>query len=115
MVAVLANVVAASMMLYEARTSTFGCGSASEVAELQRLRADEKSFQKALYEQIFYGECVALEKGKVVEGSTDATNPSLLLVDRSIIPPGYLAPLADFDLKPMNKPFDEGNSPDEAK
>jgi hypothetical protein len=100
MYTLLAILVAAAPTLYEAKVMTFGCNSIEEVSDLLHIRPDEKAFQKALYEQIFYGQCVAIEKGKVVEGSVEATNSSMLLVDREILPPGYLAPLDDFESKP---------------
>ncbi len=97
MFAILAVLIAAAPAYYEAKVMTFGCNSAEEVAELQRLRADENAFGKALYEQVFYGQCVQIEKGKIVEAS-DAPS-ALLLVDREVLPPGYLAPKADFEAK----------------
>jgi len=63
---------------------------------LDRLRSDPKAFQTELYEQIFTGQCVEIVKGKVVEGSGSATSPFVLLIDRRIQPPGFLAPLRDF-------------------
>jgi len=97
---ILTILVAASQMLYEAKVTTFGCGSIEEVSDLQRIRADEKAFRTELYEQIFYGQCVEIEKGKLVEGSIVAANSTMLLVDREILPPGYVAPLDDFETKP---------------
>jgi hypothetical protein len=92
-------VVAAQMLYYEAKVTTFGCNSKEEVSELQRIRTDEKAFQTELVQQIFYGQCVEIPKGKLVEGSVDAVDSSMLQVDRQILPPGYLAPLDDFELK----------------
>jgi hypothetical protein len=92
--------IAASQTLYVAKAPTFGCNSSVEVSDLQNIRSDDKAFQKSLYEQIFYGQCVVIEKGKIVVGSIDATDPSMLTVDREILPPGYLSPLADFEVKP---------------
>ena len=94
-----------SQMLYVANTGTFGCTSIQEIAGLQRIRSDTRAFQKELYEQIFEGQCVEIAKGKVVEGSIEATDPSILRVDRQLQPPGFVAPLRDFDeLKRANAP-----------
>ncbi len=100
MYTILAVLVAASQMPYEAKATTFGCSSIEEVSDLQRIRADEKAFRTKLYEQIFLGQCVEIEKGKLVEGSIVSTNSTMLSVDREILPPGYVAPLDDFELKP---------------
>jgi heme A synthase len=92
----LAALLVTSQLLYVANTTTFGCSSIEEVAKLQRLRPARKSFQTELYQQIFAGQCVEITKGKVVEGSIQAGDSSILLVDRQIEPPGFLAPLRDF-------------------
>jgi hypothetical protein len=92
----LATLFVTPQMLYVANTTTFGCSSIEEVAKLQRIRPDRKSFQTELYQQIFEGQCVEIFKGKVVEGSIQAGDSSILLVDRQIEPPGFLAPLHDF-------------------
>jgi hypothetical protein len=84
------------VLLYVADTTTFGCSSPVEVATLQRLRPTRQAFQIELYGQIFAGQCVVITRGKVVEGSIDAGNSSVLLVDRQIEPPGFMAPLHDF-------------------
>ena len=92
----LAALLAASQILYVANTATFGCSSIEEIAKLQRLRPAMKTFQTELYEQIFQGQCVEIAKGKVVEGSIDAGDSSILHVDSRIEPPGFVAPLDDF-------------------
>jgi heme A synthase len=92
----LATLFVTSQMLYVANTTTFGCSSGEEVAKLQRIRPARKSFQTELYQQIFAGQCVEIAKGKVVEGSIQTGDSSILLVDRQIEPPGFLAPLRDF-------------------
>ena len=92
----LGALLAASQILYVANTATFGCSSIEEIAKLQRLRSARKAFQTELYEQIFQGQCVEIAKGKVVEGSIDAGDPSILRVDRRVEPPGFVAPLDDF-------------------
>ena len=86
----------ASQVLYVANTSTFGCTSIEEVARLQHLRATRPAFQKELLEQIFEGQCVEITKGKVIEGAIEPGDASALRVDREIQPPGYVAPLRDF-------------------
>ncbi len=86
-------------MLFDAKVASFGCGSKEEIAELQHIRPNNAEFQKKLYEQIFLGQCVEISKGTVVEGIADEANPSMLLVDRQIQPPGYLAPPDDFEIK----------------
>jgi hypothetical protein len=97
----LAALLAGSHLLYVANQTTYGCSSVEEVNSLERLRRDRKSFNTALYEQIFAGQCVQIAKGKVVQGSTEGAGPAVLLVDRQIQPPGFLAPLRDFrKLKP---------------
>jgi hypothetical protein len=92
----LAALWVASQVLYVANTSTFGCTSIEEIARLQRLRATKPAFQKELVEQLFEGQCVEITKGKVVEGAIEPGDASLLRVDRQIQPPGYIAPLNDF-------------------
>jgi hypothetical protein len=92
----LAALLATSQVLYVADTTTFGCSSLVEVATLQRLRPARQAFQTELYEQIFAGQCVVITRGKVVEGSINAGDSFVLLVDRRIEPPGFMAPLRDF-------------------
>ncbi len=52
---ILAVLVSAVQVLYEAQVSTFGCNSSAEVFELQRIRADAEAFQQLLYAQVAYG------------------------------------------------------------
>jgi hypothetical protein len=85
--ALLATVLATSQVLYVANTTTFGCSSIQEIAKLQLIRTVTKAFQAELYEQIL---------GKVVAGSYEPGDSSMLLVDRRIEPPGFVAPLHDF-------------------
>jgi len=92
----LAALFVASQVLYVAHTTTFGCSSIEETAKLQRIRSDAKAFQSELYDQIFQGQCVEITKGKVVEGSIEAGDSSVLRVDRQIQPPGFVAPSHDF-------------------
>jgi heme A synthase len=94
--ALLATVLATSQVLYVANTTTFGCSSIQEIAKLQLIRTVTKAFQAELYEQIFEGQCVEIPKGKLVEGSIEPGDSSMLLVDRRIEPPGFVAPLHDF-------------------
>jgi hypothetical protein len=93
----LGTLLVASQVLYVATTATFGCSSIEEVAKLQLIRPTKKAFQAELYEQIFEGQCVEIPKGKVVEGSIEPGASSMLLVDRRVEPPGYVAPLRDFE------------------
>jgi hypothetical protein len=86
----------ASQVLYVANTSTFGCTSIEEMSRLRHLRATKPAFQKELVEQIFEGQCVEITKGKLVEGAIEPGDASALRVDREIQPPGYVAPLNDF-------------------
>ncbi len=94
---ILAVLIAASQMLYAAKVASFGCTSREEVSTLQGLRADDKAFQMELTQQTFYGQCVEIAKGQLVEGSIDDADSSMLQVDRQIEPPGYLAPADDFE------------------
>jgi hypothetical protein len=99
----LAALLVASQVLYVANTTTFGCTSTEEVAKLQQIRAGRQAFQKELIEQVFEGQCVEITKGKVVEGAIEPSDSSILRVDRTIEPPGFVAPAHDFDkLKPGN-------------
>jgi hypothetical protein len=92
----LGTLLVTSQVLYVANTATFGCSSIEEIAKLQLIRSAKKAFQAQLYEQIFEGQCVEIPKGKVVEGSIEPGGSSMLLIDRQIEPPGYVAPLRDF-------------------
>jgi hypothetical protein len=96
---IFAALIAASPLLYEAKVTTFGCSSIDEIAKLQSIRLEKKAFQTELYEQIFDGQCVAIPRGTLVEGSIESRDPSMLLVDRQIEPPGFEAPLHDFKRK----------------
>jgi hypothetical protein len=91
---------AAAQMLYTAKVASFGCSSRTEVARLQHLRSVQATFQVELIQQIFYGQCVSIAPGKRVLGTLEGHDPSLLLVDRQIEPPGYLAPRDDFAVAP---------------
>jgi len=93
--------VASQTTYYEAKVTTFGCTSIDLVAQLQKLRADGKAFHAALMEKQIYGECVAILKGTLVQGSIEATADSTLRVNQEIDPPGYEAPLGDFETKAM--------------
>lgn len=100
---ILAALVAASPLFYQAKVPSFGCTSNDEVAKLQQMRSDQKAFQSELMQEIFYGECVEITKGQFVEGAVEAAHPSMLVVDRRILPPGYIAPIGDFELKPKGE------------
>jgi len=90
---------AASQLLYEAQVASFGCNSSAEVSQLLSIRSDPKAFQQRLFEQFFYGQCIAIAPGAVVEGKLEADDPKVLRVQGRSNPPGYMAPLVDFKLK----------------
>jgi hypothetical protein len=89
--------LASQKTYYEAKVSTFGCTSIDAVSDLQKVRADAKAFQAALVEKQIYGECVAILKGTLVQGSVEDADESILRVNDEIDPPGYEAPLGDFE------------------
>jgi len=84
---------------YEAKVESFGCTSIEVVSRLQSIRSDQEAFQMALLEKQLYGECVTILKGTVVEGEVETTDSAILRVNGHIEPPGYEAPLGDFDIK----------------
>ncbi|HTT84475.1 MAG TPA: hypothetical protein VMF67_13420 [Rhizomicrobium sp.] len=92
-----ATLAIAAHALFAAKIATFGCSSLDEVARLQHLRPDQRAFQTELMQQMFYGQCVAIEPGKLVIADSQASDPQVLLIDRAIEPPGYLAPAIDFE------------------
>lgn len=94
--------VASQTTYYEAKVTTFGCTSIDAVSQLQKVRSDGKAFQAALMERQIYGECVVILKGTLVQGSIEATDDSILRVNQEIDPPGYEAPLGDFETKAMD-------------
>jgi hypothetical protein len=94
--------VASQATYYEAKVTTFGCTSIDLVSQLQKVRSEGKAFQAALMEKQIYGECVAILKGTLVQGSIEATDDSILRVNQEIDPPGYDAPLGDFETKAMD-------------
>jgi hypothetical protein len=91
--------VASQTTYYEAKVTTFGCTSIDAVSQLQKVRSDEKAFQAALAEQQIYGQCVTVLKGTLVQGSIEAADNSILRVNGEVEPPGYEAPLDDFEIK----------------
>jgi len=95
--------VASQTTYYEAKVTTFGCTSIDAVSQLQKVRSDGKAFQAALTEKQIYGECVAILKGTLVQGSIEGTDDSILRVNQEIDPPGYEAPLGDFETKAMDR------------
>lgn len=95
--------VASQTTYYEAKTTTFGCTSIDAVSQLQKIRSDGKAFQAALMEQQVYGQCVAILKGTRVLGAVEATDKTILRVNQEIDPPGYEAPLDDFQAKAIDK------------
>jgi hypothetical protein len=98
--AILALILVTSQVTYyEAKVTTFGCTSITEVQRLRGLRSDQKAFQMALLEQQMYGHCVTILKGTLVQGVIEANDKSILRVNQQIEPPGYEAPFDDFELK----------------
>jgi len=95
--------VASQTTYYEAKVTTFGCTSIDAVSQLQKVRSDGKAFQAALTEKQIYGECVAILKGTLVQGSIEGTDESILRVNQEIDPPGYEVPLGDFETKAMDR------------
>jgi len=96
----LAVALAASQTTYyEAKVTSFGCTSIDEVIRLKSIRPDQTAFQTALIEKQMYGECVTIVKGTLVQGSIEASDASILRVNAQIEPPGYEAPLDDFEIK----------------
>ena len=93
--------VASQTTYYEAKITTFGCTSMDAVSQLEKVRSDGKAFQAALMEKQIYGECVAILKGTLVQGSIEAADVSILRVNQEIDPPGYDAPLGDFQTRAM--------------
>jgi hypothetical protein len=94
--------VASQTTYYEAKVTTFGCTSIDAVSQLQKVRSDQKAFQAALMEKQIYGECVAILKGTLVQGSIEAADNSILRVNQEVDPPGYEAPRDDFEIKALN-------------
>jgi hypothetical protein len=103
MLTMLVALAASTQVLYEAQVPTFGCNSSREVAQLQSLRSDAKAFQTRLYAQVFQGQCMPIAKGAVVDGMVEANDSTVLRVQRQADPPGYMAPIGDFKLKPLDE------------
>jgi hypothetical protein len=91
-----------SQTIYEAKVKTYGCNSVETVARLQGVRGDQEAFQMALYEQIFHGQCIEITKNTAVEGTIEPDDASILRVNGEADPPGYMAPLDDFEIKPAD-------------
>jgi len=84
---------------YTAKEPSFGCTSISALHELQKIRPDPKAFRMALTEKQIYGDCVAILKGTVIEGEIEPSHDTILRVNGHSDPPGYEAPLDDFEIK----------------
>jgi hypothetical protein len=91
--------VASQTTYYMAKVPSFGCNSSGDLSQLQSVRSDPKALRIALTEKQIYGQCVEILKGTVVEGSIDTTDTSILRVNMQSDPPGYDAPLDDFEIK----------------
>ncbi|HEX7335664.1 MAG TPA: hypothetical protein VF252_00540 [Gemmatimonadales bacterium] len=99
MYTILAVLISLSQMLYQAQVSSYGCSSNAEVIELQQIRADPEAFQKLLFTQVVYGQCITIGQGAVVEGVADPTDTTVLRINVQSDPPGYIVPWGDF--KPL--------------
>jgi len=99
---ILGIVVVASALVYEAKVTTFGCNSLSVLSELKRIRTDKEAFNKALFQQMVFGECIAIPQGQVVDGAPVDKDASALRVGAQVTPPGFMAPVDDFQLKPTD-------------
>jgi hypothetical protein len=84
---------------YVAKVTSFGCSSVEAVHQLQQVRSDQKAFQEGLMEKQMSGECVTILKGTLVQGSIERNDKSILRVNEQVEPPGYEAPLDDFEIK----------------
>lgn len=103
MYAVLVALTAAAQMTYVANVASFGCNSIEEVAELQRIRTDDEAYQKLLMAKVVYGQCIVVDPGAVVAGVLDEQDATIIRFGRDLAPPGFMAPLADFEEKPASK------------
>ena len=84
---------------YVAKVTSFGCSSVEAVYQLQQVRSDQKAFQEGLTEKQMSGECVTILQGTLVQGSIEGNDKSILRVNEQVQPPGYEAPLDDFESK----------------
>ena len=84
---------------YVAKVTSFGCSSIEAAHHLQELRSDQKAFQERLMEKQMSGECVTILQGTLVQGSIEGHDKTILRVNEQIEPPGYEAPLDDFEVK----------------
>jgi hypothetical protein len=84
---------------YVAKVTSFGCSSIEAANQLQQVRSDQKAFQEGLAEKQMSGECVTILQGTLVEGSIEGNDNSILRVNQQVEPPGYEAPLDDFEIK----------------
>lgn len=96
MYTLLAVVISAFQILYQAQVASYGCSSSAEVADLQRVRSDVETFQKLLFSQVAYGQCITIGEGAVVDGMIEPTDTTVLRINVQSDPPGYIVPSADF-------------------
>jgi hypothetical protein len=96
MYTILAILLFAFQRFYEAQVPSFGCSSSGEISELQGVRADTATFQKLLYTQVVYGQCIPIAQGVVVEGTLETADTTVLRINAQSDPPGYMVPLGDF-------------------
>jgi hypothetical protein len=88
--------LAAASTLYVAEVPTFGCNSSAEVAVLLSARSDAKAYQSRLASKMVYGQCIAIDKGAVVEAEVESGDVSVLRINARTDPPGYMVPAGDF-------------------
>jgi hypothetical protein len=89
--------VAVGLQTYQAKVDTFGCYSKAEFAALNNIRSKEDEFEKLLYTNVMYGQCVVIAQGVIVSGSMQSE--SELLVGADVNPLGFITPSGDFDAK----------------
>lgn len=85
---------------YAAKVPSFACTSMAEVHRLKGLREEPQAFVMALVEKQVHGECFAITAGTVVEGAIEDADPAILRINKTLEPPGFEAPLEDFEAKP---------------
>jgi hypothetical protein len=108
----LAVLAVSSQSLYAAHVNTFACNSAGDVSELRQARGNAEEFQTLLLQKFVYGACLQIGAGTVVEGAADKNDKTMLQVQTTQDPPGYLVPAEDFKEAQAAKP--EANTPDVA-
>jgi hypothetical protein len=98
MYTILSVLILALQVLYQAEVPSFACSSTGEVSELQGVRSDREAFEKLLYTQVVYGQCITIGQGAVVEGTIEPADTTVLRINAQRDPPGYMGPRSDFTL-----------------